>query len=81
MPELKQSIRFRRADGGVPLAQSMTGKGPPLVRAAHYLTHLEYDLRSPIWRPWLAELSRHNTLVRYDPRGGAARARGVAGIR
>jgi pimeloyl-ACP methyl ester carboxylesterase/DNA-binding CsgD family transcriptional regulator len=69
MPELKQTIRFCRADDGVRLAYSTMGKGPPLVRAAHYLTHLEYDLRNPLWRPWLAELSRHHTLVRYDPRG------------
>jgi pimeloyl-ACP methyl ester carboxylesterase len=69
MPELKQAIRFCRADDGLRLAYSTMGKGPPLVRAAHYLTHLEYDLRSPLWRPWIAELSHHHTLVRYDPRG------------
>jgi pimeloyl-ACP methyl ester carboxylesterase len=69
MPELKQTIRFCRADDGVRLAYSTMGKGPPLVRAAHYLTHLEHDLRSPLWRPWLVELSRNRTLVRYDPRG------------
>jgi pimeloyl-ACP methyl ester carboxylesterase/DNA-binding CsgD family transcriptional regulator len=69
VPELKQSIRFCRADDGVRLACSTMGKGPPLVRAAHYLTHLEHDLRSPLWRPWLTELSRHRTLIRYDPRG------------
>jgi pimeloyl-ACP methyl ester carboxylesterase/DNA-binding CsgD family transcriptional regulator len=69
MPELKQTIRFCRANDGLRLAYSTMGKGPPLVRAAHYLTHLEYDLRNPLWRPWLAELSRHHTLVRYDPRG------------
>ncbi len=69
MTELKQNIRFGRADDGVRLAYSTMGKGPHLVRAAHCLTHLEYDLRNPLWRPWLAELSRHRTLVRYDPRG------------
>jgi pimeloyl-ACP methyl ester carboxylesterase/DNA-binding CsgD family transcriptional regulator len=69
VPELKQSIRFCRADDGVRLAYSTMGKGPPLVRAAHYLTHLEFDLRNILVRPWLAELSRHRTLVRYDPRG------------
>jgi len=69
MPELKQSIHFCRADDGLRLAYSTMGKGPPLIRAAHYLTHLEYDLRNLLWRPWLAELSRHHTLVRYDPRG------------
>lgn len=45
------------------------GSGPPLIKAAHFLTHLEHDLRTPVWRPWLEELSQHHTLVRYDARG------------
>lgn len=69
MPSLKQSIRFCTSSDGVRIAYATTGAGPPLVRAAHFLTHLEYDLESPVWRPWLAELSRHRTLVRYDGRG------------
>jgi len=40
-----------------------------LVKAANYLTHLEHDCQSPVWRHWLRELSRRNTLVRYDARG------------
>jgi len=64
-----QQIRFCTAPDGVRLAYATVGKGPPLVRAAHWMTHLEFDWESPVWRPWLTELSRHNTLVRYDPRG------------
>jgi pimeloyl-ACP methyl ester carboxylesterase/DNA-binding CsgD family transcriptional regulator len=45
------------------------GSGPPLVRAAHFLTHLEFELRTPVWRPWLVEYSRDHTLIRYDQRG------------
>jgi pimeloyl-ACP methyl ester carboxylesterase/DNA-binding CsgD family transcriptional regulator len=40
-----------------------------LVRAPHWLTHLEFDWRSPVWRPWLQEVSGRHTLVRFDPRG------------
>ena len=36
---------------------------------ATWLTHLDFDWESPIWRPWLDELSRDFFLVRYDPRG------------
>jgi class 3 adenylate cyclase/predicted esterase len=45
------------------------GNGPPLVRAAHWLSHLEFDWRSPVWRHWLEELSHDHTYVRYDERG------------
>ena len=39
------------------------------MRAAHWLSHVEYDLQSPVWRPWLTELSRDHSYVRYDQRG------------
>jgi pimeloyl-ACP methyl ester carboxylesterase/DNA-binding CsgD family transcriptional regulator len=47
----------------------LTGKGPPLVKAANWLTHIEFDAKSPVWRHWIGELSRNRTLVRYDERG------------
>jgi pimeloyl-ACP methyl ester carboxylesterase/DNA-binding CsgD family transcriptional regulator len=36
---------------------------------SNWLTHLEFDWQSPVWRHWLRELGRDNTLVRYDQRG------------
>lgn len=45
------------------------GKGPPIVKAANYLTHLEQDWNSPVWGHWLEELSRDHRLVLYDERG------------
>lgn len=65
---LKQDIRFCRARDGVRLAYATTGSGPPLVKPANWLSHLEYDLLSPVWRHWIRELSRDHTLVRYDKR-------------
>jgi len=65
---LKQTIRFCRAQDGVKLAYASLGQGLPLVRAAHFLTHLEYDIESPVWRPWLTELSQGRRLIRYDGR-------------
>lgn len=64
-----QQIRFCTASDGVRLAYAVTGQGPPLVRAAHWMTHLDHDLRSPVWRHWITDLSVRNTLVRYDERG------------
>jgi len=65
---IKQDIRFCRAHDGVRLAYATTGSGPPLVKPANWLSHLEYDLLSPVWRHWIRELSRDHTLVRYDKR-------------
>jgi pimeloyl-ACP methyl ester carboxylesterase/DNA-binding CsgD family transcriptional regulator len=66
---LHQTIRFCTAPDDLRIAYATTGKGPGLVRAAHFLTHLEVDLHSPVWQPWLEELSRERLLVRYDGRG------------
>ncbi len=66
---LRQQIRFVKATDGVQLAWAQSGRGPTLVKAANWLTHLEYELRSPVWRHWLEFLSRHFRLVRYDERG------------
>ncbi|HEX2254456.1 MAG TPA: alpha/beta fold hydrolase [Thermoanaerobaculia bacterium] len=65
----KQQIRFCMAADGVRIAYATAGQGPPLVKTANYLTHLEHDWESPVWRHWLRELARHHTLVRYDQRG------------
>ncbi len=66
---LEQQIQFCTAADGVNIAYATSGVGPPLVKPANWLTHLEYDWESPVWRHWLRELSRERTLVRYDERG------------
>lgn len=66
---LTQSVRFCRTPDGVDLAYATTGRGPPLVRAANWMTHLDHDWQSPVWRHWLVGLSRRHTLIRYDERG------------
>ena len=64
-----QQIRFCRAVDGVQLAYARMGQGPPLVRAGVFLTHLEKELESPIWRHLWRDLARDYTLIRYDARG------------
>jgi len=80
MAELRQDIRFCTSRDGTQVAYATMGHGPPLVWGPHYLSHLEFDLKSPVWRPWLVELTRHNTLVRYDQRGCGLSDRNVADI-
>ena len=62
-------IRFCTAPDGARLAYAMHGRGPPLVRVATWLTHLELDWESPVWRHWLDRLGESHTVVRYDERG------------
>jgi len=64
-----QSIRFATARDGVRIAYATSGSGPPLVKAANWLSHLEFDWDSPVWRHWLRDLSATRTLIRYDERG------------
>jgi pimeloyl-ACP methyl ester carboxylesterase len=45
------------------------GSGSPLVKVANWLTHLEYDLESPVWRHWYQALGARHRLLRYDERG------------
>jgi pimeloyl-ACP methyl ester carboxylesterase/DNA-binding CsgD family transcriptional regulator len=66
---LRQKIRFCTAPDGVRLAYASVGEGPPLVKASNWLTHLEYDWQTPIWRHWVEALSRSHTYIRYDARG------------
>jgi pimeloyl-ACP methyl ester carboxylesterase len=66
---LRQDVRFCTAADGTRIAIASIGAGPPLVRAAHWLSHVEHDLESPVWRPWLREFARRYTYIRYDQRG------------
>jgi pimeloyl-ACP methyl ester carboxylesterase/DNA-binding SARP family transcriptional activator len=66
---LRQEIHFCQASDGTTLAYSVTGSGPPLVKAANWLNHLEADLTSPLWRHWISALTTLRSVWRYDERG------------
>src|SRR5258706_10599554 len=72
-----QELRFFTARDGVRIAYARQGSGPPLVRAAHWLSHLELDWQTPIWRAFLTELATERTLIRYDERGTGLSDRSV----
>jgi len=67
--ELRQEIRFCNSFDGTRIAYATVGEGLPIVKAANWLTHLEFDWESPVWRHVFTELSRDHLLVRYDDRG------------
>jgi pimeloyl-ACP methyl ester carboxylesterase len=64
-----QRIHFATSTDGVRLAYVTLGDGPPLVKAANWLSHLDYDWTTSVWRHWLTELSSRYRLLRYDERG------------
>lgn len=64
-----QTIRFVTTSDQVKLAYACSGSGSPLVKSANWLSHLEFDWQSPVWRHWFRFLSSGRQLVRYDPRG------------
>jgi pimeloyl-ACP methyl ester carboxylesterase/DNA-binding CsgD family transcriptional regulator len=64
-----QHIRFCKSRDGTQIATASVGRGPPLVRAAHWMSHIEHDAGSPVWMPWLDALSSDHLFIRYDQRG------------
>lgn len=74
---MRQRVRFCTSTDKVRIAFAEAGKGPPLVRAAHWFTHIDLDWQSAVWRHWFEVLSDGRTLVRYDPRGAGLSDRNV----
>ena len=66
---MEQQIRFCTSADGTRIAYATAGQGPPLVKAANWLNHLEFDWQSPIWGHLLRGLAEGRQLVRYDERG------------
>jgi pimeloyl-ACP methyl ester carboxylesterase/DNA-binding CsgD family transcriptional regulator len=66
---VNQEIRFCRSPDGTRLAYAVHGSGPPLVVASCWLSHLQHDWQSLVWRHFLDELGEIATVIRYDERG------------
>ncbi len=64
-----QDIRYCRSNDGTQIAYATAGDGPPLVKCANWLNHLEYDWQSPVWKHVFGDLMRDHALTRYDARG------------
>jgi pimeloyl-ACP methyl ester carboxylesterase/AraC-like DNA-binding protein len=64
-----QTVNYCSARDGTRLAWSAVGDGPPLVKTANWLNHLQFDFESPVWRGWIRELAAKFRLIRYDERG------------
>jgi len=69
MKRATQRIRYVRTTDGVQLAWADAGTGPVIIKAANWLTHLEYEWESPVWRHWIRFFSDNFRYIRYDERG------------
>ena len=66
---LEQRVSFTTSFDGTRIAYAVAGEGPPFVKTASYMGHLEYDWENPVFRHWLEAFTRDHTLIRYDERG------------
>jgi pimeloyl-ACP methyl ester carboxylesterase/DNA-binding CsgD family transcriptional regulator len=69
MKKATQRIRYVRTTDGIQLAWAEAGTGPVMIKTANWLTHLEYEWESPVWRHWIRFFSEHFRYIRYDERG------------
>lgn len=80
MKRATQRIRYVRTNDGVQLAWADAGTGPVMIKAANWLTHLEYEWESPVWRHWIRFFTDHFRYIRYDERGCGMTDRNVGDL-
>lgn len=78
--KIEQNISFRSSTDGTRIAVASCGTGPVILRAAHWLSHVDYDLQSPVWRPWVEQIASAFRFIRYDARGCGLSDRFVADL-
>jgi class 3 adenylate cyclase/pimeloyl-ACP methyl ester carboxylesterase len=76
----EQEIHFCKTRDGVQLAYSRIGQGPAIVKTGNWMTHLEFDFESPIWRHLYRELARDHAVYRYDARGNGLSDREIPDV-
>lgn len=68
-PDFKQTTGYIRAPNGAGIAYASSGSGPAVVRAPHWLSHLDWDWKCGISGPRIQRFSENLEFVRFDSRG------------
>lgn len=63
------TVRYCTTADGVRIAFEQLGSGPPIVKSSNWMSHLEEDRDTPVWRHWLEMLTDGRRLTRFDGRG------------
>ena len=74
---MDQKVDFCTTSDGVRICYAQTGSGPPLVKAPNWLTHVQFDMQSPVWKHVWEALSRSHTFIRFDQRGSGLSDRNI----
>ena len=69
MAPFRQEIRFAQTQDHLRIAYAVSGQGYPLVRAATWMSNVEFDWRTETFGPLFRELSARYKLYRYNARG------------
>ncbi len=67
--DFSQKIDYAYSKDGTRIAYAISGQGPTIVRAPHWMTHLELEWQDGISGTRVRALSKDFRLVRFDHRG------------
>ena len=67
--QLDQQISYCTSADGCAIAMASLGQGPVVLKSPNFVTHLDADWRSPLWRHIFENLSSEHELLRFDQRG------------
>jgi len=62
-------VRYCTTRDGVRIAFEQLGSGPPILKSSNWMSHIEEDRDTPLWRHWLELLADGRRLTRFDGRG------------
>ena len=65
---LKQRVQFTASADGTQIAYASVGEGPAILKAPHWMNHIEYEWSNLVWGPFLNTFAQQNRLVRFDQR-------------
>lgn len=75
-----QKVHFCSSADGTQIAWARVGDGPPVLRAPHWMSHLEYEWTNPLFGPFINRFAKETAYHRFDQRGNGLSDRHVADL-